>query len=94
MDTFRAALAVFNLSLDQFIVALLFFVIALQFKFIHYLYKRSNEQHQLFMDRYRQLDKLVFAHALILSNKLGVRTIKVHRSGDYEPHNPINETKG
>ena len=41
--------------------------------------------------KYHQLDKLNLVHAYIISDKLKVDTVEIHRSGDYEITNPLNE---
>lgn len=37
-----------------------------------------------------QLDKLVLVQGWILKIKLGIDTVKIHRSGDYEIVSPLN----
>ena len=50
---------------------------------------------QKVLDRkYQQLDKLNLVHAYIIADKLKVNTVKIHRSGDYEITNPLNEAEG
>jgi len=39
----------------------------------------------------RQLDKLVLIHGHIIKDKLKIKTVKIHRSGDYEIVQPLNE---
>ena len=39
----------------------------------------------------RQLDKLVLLHGHIIRDRLGITTVKVHRSGDYQIEQPLNE---
>jgi predicted ferric reductase len=47
---------------------------------------------QKVLDRkYQQLDKLNLVHAYIIADKLKVNTVKIHRSGDYEITNPLND---
>lgn len=41
--------------------------------------------------KYNLLDKLILYHAAILLMKLGVRTVKQHRSGDIEIVEPLNK---
>jgi len=41
--------------------------------------------------KYHQLDKLVLVQAHILKDKLGVKLVKVHRTGDYEIEYPLND---
>ena len=49
---------------------------------------------QKVLDRkYQQLDKLNLVHAYIIADKLKVNTVKIHRSGDYEITNPLNEAE-
>ena len=79
MEYIRSFISLFDLTVERFVITLL--IVA-----VYLLYKRLV----CMTHQYNQLDKLVFAHALIISNKLNVRTIKVHRTSDYEPHNPIN----
>lgn len=45
-------------------------------------------------EKYRQLDKLNLVHAYIIADKLKVNTVKIHRSGDYEITNPLNDPEG
>ena len=40
--------------------------------------------------RFHQLDKLTLVHSWIINLKLGVKTVKTHRNGDYEIVNPID----
>ena len=79
MEYLRSALAWVDLSIEQLVISLLILTVYL-------LHKRLV----CLTNKYNNLDKLVFGHALIISNKLGVKTIKVHRSGDYEIRNPIS----
>ncbi len=47
---------------------------------------------QKVLDRkYQQLDKLNLVHAYIIADKLKVKSVKIHRSGDYEITNPLND---
>ena len=43
--------------------------------------------------KYQQLDKLNLVHAYIIADKLNIKTVKIHRSGDYEITNPLNEAE-
>jgi hypothetical protein len=80
MEYIRGALSWVDLSIEQLVMTLL--IVA-----VYLLYKELK----LVRHKYAQLDKLVFAHSLIINTKLGVKTIKIHRSGDYEIAQPINE---
>jgi len=40
--------------------------------------------------KYTQLDKLILVHAYIIHYELGIKTVEVHRNGDYEITNPVN----
>lgn len=74
------------ISLFGFIQQQLGFIVCLQTLAIIYLIKRQSRLEHT----YNQHDKLLFGHALIIANKLKVKTIKVHRSSDYEVSQPIN----
>ena len=75
------------ISLFGFISEQLVFIVCLQTLVIIYLVKKLVKlEHS-----YHQHDKLLFGHALIISNKLGVKTIKIHRSSDFEITQPIND---
>jgi len=80
MEHIRAALAWVDLSIEQLVISLLVLAVYLLHK------ELKTVQH-----KYNQLDKLVYGHALIINTKLGVKTIKIHRSGDYAIAQPINE---
>lgn len=41
--------------------------------------------------KYHQLDKLVLVQAHIIRDKLGIKTVDIHRTGDYEIEHPLNE---
>lgn len=82
MEYIRAALAWVDLSIEQLVISLLIVTVFI-------LYKKLEKLKQ----DYHQLDKLMFAHGLIINTKLGIRTVRVHRSGDYEVAQPINITK-
>ena len=41
--------------------------------------------------KYHQIDKMVLLHSWIIRIKLKVTTFKIHRNGDYEILDPINE---
>ena len=79
MEYIRGALSWVDLSIEQLVITLLIVVVYL-------LYKELK----LIQYKYQQLDKLVFAHGLIINSKLGIKTVTLHRSGDYAIHNPIN----
>ena len=80
MEHMRAALSWVDLSIEQLVISLLVLTAYLLHKRLAHL-----------THKYNQHDKLIFAHALIISNKLGVKTIKIHRTSDYEIAQPINE---
>ncbi len=79
MEHLRAALAWVDLSIEQLVISLLILTVYL-------LHKRLV----CLTNKYNQHDKLLYGHALIISNKLGVKTIRVHRTGDYEIRSPIS----
>jgi len=80
MEYIRGALSLLvDMTIEQLVITLLLVALYL-------LHKRVTELHH----KYSQLDKLVFAHGLIINTKLGVKTIKLHRSHDYEIDQPIN----
>ena len=54
--------------------------------FVVMLYRK----HKVLTDKYNQLDKLNLLHGYIIKDKLGITTVKVHRSGDYEIVQPLN----
>ena len=80
MEHIRAALSWVDLTIEQLVISLLILTCFL-------LHKRLV----CITHKFNQLDKLVFAHALIINTKLGVKTIRVHRSADYEIAQPIND---
>jgi len=79
MEFVKGALSWVDLTMEQLIITLLIVV-------VYVLYRKL----EIILHKYNQLDKLIFAHALIISNKLGVKTVKIHRTGDYEIAQPIN----
>lgn len=80
MEYIRSFISLFDLTVERFAICLLC-VTAIM------LYKRLR----IIEHKYAQLDKLVFGHALIISNQMGIKTIKIHRSSDYEVAQPINQ---
>jgi hypothetical protein len=80
MEYIRGALAWVDLSIEQLVMTLLIVM-------VYMLYKKLD----CLQHKYNQLDKLVFAHALIISNKFDIKTIKIHRTSDYEVAQPINQ---
>jgi len=74
-------------TLFGFIREYLGIVVGIQTIIIFYLIKKLTAIEY----KYHQHDKLLFGHALIISNKLGVKTIKIHRSSDFEITQPIND---
>jgi len=67
-----------------------YFIFALGMLVVVYVIILSKRQKVL--DRkYQQLDKLNLVHAYIIADKLKVNTVKIHRSGDYEITNPLND---
>jgi len=69
-----------------------YFNFALGLLVVAYVIILSKRQKAL--DRkYQQLDKLNLVHAYIIADKLKVNTVKIHRSGDYEIVNPLNEVE-
>lgn len=69
-----------------------YFIFVLGMLVVVYVIILSKRQKVL--DRkYQQLDKLNLVHAYILADKLKVNTVKIHRSGDYEITNPLNEVE-
>jgi hypothetical protein len=79
MELVKSALSWVDLTMEQLIISLLIIVICV-------IYRRL----EAITHKYNQLDKLIFAHSLIISNRLNVKTVKIHRTGDYEIHQPID----
>ncbi len=69
-----------NMSTEQLVITLLIAANILLYRWI------KNLAHEN-----RQLDKLVLIHGHIIKDKLGIKTVKVHRSGDYEIVQPLND---
>jgi hypothetical protein len=84
MEYIRGALSLLvDMTIEQLVITLLLVVVYSMYK------KVVCIQH-----KYNQLDKLVYAHALIIAIKLKVRTVKTHRTSDYELEQPINHVSG
>lgn len=90
METFRAVLGAFGLTVDQLIIALIFLGMAAIAKGLYHVNKKANDNHKELAGKYHQLDKLTLYHAAIIRIKLGIKTVSIHRSGDHEIVNPIN----
>jgi len=50
----------------------------------------NRKSNRSLTDKYHQIDKLTLVHSWIINLKLGVKTVKQHRNGDYEIANPID----
>tara|TARA_Y100000593_G_scaffold80710_1_gene150724 strand:+ start:841 stop:1104 length:264 start_codon:yes stop_codon:yes gene_type:complete len=48
------------------------------------------KRHFALEHKYHQLDKLVLVQAHIIKDKLNIKTVNIHRTGDYEVENPLN----
>ena len=80
MEFIRGALSWVDLTIQQLVITLLIVVVYLLYKKIECL--------QL---KYNQHDKLLYGHSIIIYQKLGVKTVKLHRSNDYEIVQQANE---
>ena len=69
-----------------------YFIFLMGMLVVLYLIFQSKRIKKLEHDN-RQLDKLVLVHAHIIASELKVRTVKIHRSGDFEIAQPINEVE-
>ena len=82
MEYVRAFISLFDMHGERIIIVLLCVAVI-------YLYRKVG----IVEHKFTQIDKLVFAHGLIINTKLGIRTVKMHRNNDYEVAQPINVTK-
>lgn len=80
MEYLRGALSWVDLTIQQLVITLLIVVVYLLYKKIECL--------QL---KYNQHDKLLYGHSIIIYQKLGVKTVKLHRNNDYEIVQQANE---
>ena len=76
----RILTVIYSLTIEQLIIILLI----VGFAYLHRVYLKLAY-------KYAQLDKLNLVHAHIISDRLGIKTVKIHRNGDFEIINPLNQ---
>ena len=68
-----------NLTTEQLVIGLLIFAVMYLFTAL------KTVSHQ-----YHQHDKLLLVLGHVVKDKLGITTVKIHRSGDFEIVQPLN----
>ena len=51
----------------------------------------NYKNNRILADKYNQIDKLTLLNSFLISDIIGKKVVKVHRNGDYEIINPLNE---
>lgn len=69
-----------NMTTEQLVITLLIVSVVLLFRWLK-IQAHENQQR----------DKLVLLYGHIIKDKLGITTVKIHRNGDYEIVQPLND---
>lgn len=90
MEYVRAIFALFDMHGERIVLIMLIIAVIYLAKWVHFSNKKHIEEIKRLEKKYRTLDKLIIYHAVVIRIKLGIRTVKIHRTGDYEILNPID----
>lgn len=69
-----------DMTIEQLVITLLIIAVVVLFGIVKKI-RYVQAQH----------DKLILVQAHIIAAKLGIKTVNIHRSGDYEISQPLNQ---
>jgi len=58
---------------------------------VAYLAWANFKRNKILTEKYNQLDKLTLLNSFLLGDLTGKKIVKIHRNGDYEIVNPLNQ---